>query len=120
MKLKKIVEVECPVGMYAVVFDTVWGSRCTEECTAEPLNHPCMDNEPDYIAEVDAKIVKVTLKNALGFQGLDIDSNTTESYDDTHDFRTRIFKTRREARGFVMYTMNNWKHPAPWQCFVKV
>lgn len=40
--------------------------------------------------------------------------------DDTHDFRPRWFKTKEEAEKHITYTVNRWKHPKPWESFIRM
>lgn len=81
-----------------------------------------MDNEPDRVSDVDASVTRVTRSNYLKFDviGRDLDWNTSDSYDDTHDLRPRLFATKREAEEHVKATIDKFKNPMPWQSFVKV
>lgn len=40
--------------------------------------------------------------------------------DDTHDLRDRWFATEQEAQEHLEYSLNRWRHPQPWESFVKV
>lgn len=119
MKLKKTIEVDIPVGMYLVEFNTIWGSECNEGKHTDCMSHGCWDNEPSYVAEVDYTVTKVTKENMLG-EGMDLNSNTADCYDDTHDFRSRVFKNKREATEYAKGIVEKFNNPMPWQSFVKL
>lgn len=118
MKLKRMIEVDVPVGMYLVEFTAVWGTSCNEGEHTDCLKHGCMDNEPSYVAEVEAEVVKVTVENMRG-EGLDLNSNTDFTHDDTHDLRPRVFKTKREAEAHARAVVEQFRNPLPWQSFIK-
>ena len=122
MRLKRIQEVEVPIGMYLVRFNPVWGTQCNEGKHDDCLQHGCLDNEPSYIAEVDGELNKVTTKNwqALDVVGLTVETNSDFYHDDTHDSRDRIFKTKAEAKAHLEYTLKRFKNPSPWESFVKL
>lgn len=121
MRITKKIQVEVPIGKYAVVFNLVWGAACNPGKHTDCLDHGCLDNEPSYVQDVDGIATKITRKNypELGVEGLSVDSHTGEKYDDTHDFRTRIFNTKKEALEHLEYTLNRFKNPQPWESFIK-
>lgn len=94
-----------PVGYWLVTFDAIWD--IDEETGRE------------WIAEVEGDAVKVTA-DRLDTDGMSLETNTSDQYDDTHDFRPRLFRTAREAREHLAYTLNRFKNPQPWESFVKL
>jgi hypothetical protein len=121
VEVKRTVIDTVPIGYWLVTFEPIWGQRCNEGQHDDCMTHGCMDNEPDYIAEVDGAINKITRRNyyELGANGLTISSNTNDRYDDTHDLRPRLFKTKQEAKAHLEYTLKRFKNPQPWESFVQ-
>lgn len=122
--IKRTIFDNVPVGLYLVTFESIWDSKCNEgkhECCFE---HGCGDNEPSYIAEIIPTVVKVTAKNYLVLGedviGKDDSFNSKELFEgDTHDIRPRLFKTLKEAKAHIKYTVDRFNNPSPWECFVK-
>ena len=121
MILTKTTQVEVPIGLFLVRFETIWGTPCNEGKHDDCLEHGCLDNEPSYIAEVDGSLTEVTLENwqELGVEGLTLNSNPKLWVDDTHDLRDKVFATKEEANKHLEYTLNRFKNPQPWEAFVK-
>jgi hypothetical protein len=54
-----------PVGLYLVSFETIYGNHCNEgkhECC---IDHGCLDNGSEYIAEIKGNVEKITKDNYL-------------------------------------------------------
>lgn len=41
-------------------------------------------------------------------------------YGDTHDLRSRYFETEQEARDHAEFTEQRFRHPQPWESFIRV
>jgi len=111
-KIKRTIEIvdNVPVGLWLASFDILHG----------------FDDETgrEWIDDIEAhKPVKVTSKNYLDLNAqvvnMTLETNTDSPYDDTHDFRPRLFKTKQEALDHIEYTVKRWKNPQPWESFVK-
>lgn len=113
-QIKRTVIDSVPVGYFLVTFEPIWG--CSEEEGYSGVF------EPDYIAEVDGRIDKITAKNYLELNaiGMTLETNSNPVNGDTHDLRPMLFKTKAEAQEHLDWTLNRFANPAPWQAFVKV
>jgi hypothetical protein len=122
MLIRKVIQVDVPVGFWAVTFDAVWSAPCNSGKHTDCLEHGCLDNEPDRISEIDGAVTLVTKANydTLNVVGLDVNSNTSEQYDDTHDLRTRIFVSESDAREHLEYVLNRFRKPQAWESFVRL
>lgn len=121
-KVKRLVTDEIPIGYYHVAFEAIWGWSCVDEPHNSCEQAGCIEGEPNHIAEVDSEVTKVTKENyttLAGIEGMTLETNTGDKYDDTHDLRPRLFKTKAEAEKHRKYTLNRFKNPQPWESFVK-
>lgn len=121
-KIKRTIVDLVPVNYYLVSFEAIWGTHCNPGKHDDCSIHGCDDNEPSHIAEVDGSVNKVTQDNYMQLNaiGMTIESNTNYRYDDTHDLRSRLFKTKHEAVAHMEYTLSRFKNPQPWESFVKI
>lgn len=119
--IERTVKDHVPVNYWLVTFELVWGSECNSGIHTDCLTHGCMDNEPTKLVEVYGDVKRISKVNyyTLGAQGMTLDTNTRDCYDDTHDFRPRLFKTKKEALEHKTYTLNRWYNPSPWEVFIR-
>lgn len=120
---RKILE-NVPVGLFLVRFDAVLGTSCNDGNHDDCLEHGCMDNEPSYITEIDYSLNEVTKDNYLRFWQNVVDKDESWNCnplegDDTHDFRPRLFTSKKDAESHIEYTLNRFKNPSPWELFAK-
>lgn len=121
VKIERMVTDLVPINYWLVTFECVWGSDCNEGAHTDCLEHGCMDNEPSKIVEVYADVKRISKVNyhALGVSGMTVNTNVDSRYNDTHDLRPRLFKTKKEALEHKKYTLQRWANPQPWEVFVQ-
>lgn len=92
------------------------------------------DDEPERIVEIEVSVVAITeagVRIVGGAPCVQVEDNlycpienfqreVSETYDDTHDLRSRWFATEDEARVHARYTRSRWENPAVWESFVQV
>lgn len=123
-KIKRIVIDNVPVGMYLVSFRAIYGIQCNPGEHDDCLNHECIYNEPSFIEDIEPEIIKVLKSNYLILSEDVINKDETLNSDilnsdDTHDLRSRLFKTKKDAENHIKYTVDRFKKPQPWEVFVK-
>jgi len=109
-KIKREVIDLVPVGLWLVSFDRIWDIN--EETGHERIS----DIEPMELKRVTSKSYLSLCEDVVN---KDINWNTDHVNDDTHDFRPRLFKTKKEALEHIKYTVNRFKNPQPWESFIK-
>lgn len=112
-------EVEVKAGWAAIVVP-IWGG----------------EDEPEHVSDVETAVVEVSPETVKVVGGAvcvaagegemwtpcDAGQWADDSFvaDDTHDLRSHLFETKAEAEEHAASVEQQFRHPLPWQSFVRV